>query len=399
MVPVGPGGRRVRLGARGDERADVGRGPVRVAARRLQRDHPGDARRAAAREAARDDRPPHRRPAHRRRRRERERTTCPSTRTSARPTASRAAARTSTRRSRSGATSGRARRSRSRASSTAARLHLRPAAAAGRRAAALVRRPQRPHPAPRRRLCDGYHAAQLNAGADRRAHPEAARVRRGGRAGRCRRSRCASASASTRSRSRSTACTAARSDRPARWWSSQRRRRRAGRRLQRVRAGAARGRDRALRRRGLRARARADRSRGPVTEARIVVGITGASGAIYGVRLLERLRELPVETHLIATRWARVTIEHETGYTFARGEGARRRRLRRGRPGRGRLERLVPDRRHGDRPVQREDARRDRQRLRVQPDLPRRRRRPEGAPPLVLAVRETPLHRSTCATC
>jgi 4-hydroxy-3-polyprenylbenzoate decarboxylase len=50
---------------------------------------------------------------------------------------------------------------------------------------------------------------------------------------------------------------------------------------------------------------------------RIVVGMTGASGAIYGVRLLERLRELPVETHLIATRWARVTIEHETGRSFA----------------------------------------------------------------------------------
>jgi len=50
---------------------------------------------------------------------------------------------------------------------------------------------------------------------------------------------------------------------------------------------------------------------------RLVVAITGASGAIYGVRLLERLRELPVETHLIATRWARVTIEQETAYSFA----------------------------------------------------------------------------------
>jgi 4-hydroxy-3-polyprenylbenzoate decarboxylase len=50
---------------------------------------------------------------------------------------------------------------------------------------------------------------------------------------------------------------------------------------------------------------------------RIMVGITGASGAIYGIRLLERLRELDVETHLIATRWARVTIEHETGRTYA----------------------------------------------------------------------------------
>jgi flavin prenyltransferase len=50
---------------------------------------------------------------------------------------------------------------------------------------------------------------------------------------------------------------------------------------------------------------------------RLIVAITGASGAIYGVRLLERLRDLPVETHLIATRWARVTIEHETGRSFA----------------------------------------------------------------------------------
>lgn len=50
---------------------------------------------------------------------------------------------------------------------------------------------------------------------------------------------------------------------------------------------------------------------------RLIVGITGASGAIYGVRLLEQLRELPVETHLIATRWARITIEHETHRSFA----------------------------------------------------------------------------------
>jgi 4-hydroxy-3-polyprenylbenzoate decarboxylase len=50
---------------------------------------------------------------------------------------------------------------------------------------------------------------------------------------------------------------------------------------------------------------------------RVIVGMTGASGAIYGVRLLEQLRELPVETHLIATRWARITIEHETQRSFA----------------------------------------------------------------------------------
>ena len=46
---------------------------------------------------------------------------------------------------------------------------------------------------------------------------------------------------------------------------------------------------------------------------RIVVGITGASGAIYGIRALEALNKLSVETHLILSRWARTTIATETG--------------------------------------------------------------------------------------
>ncbi|HWD64138.1 MAG TPA: UbiX family flavin prenyltransferase [Solirubrobacteraceae bacterium] len=50
---------------------------------------------------------------------------------------------------------------------------------------------------------------------------------------------------------------------------------------------------------------------------RLVVGITGASGAIYGVRVLERLAELPMETHLVVSKWARMTIEHETGRSLA----------------------------------------------------------------------------------
>lgn len=48
---------------------------------------------------------------------------------------------------------------------------------------------------------------------------------------------------------------------------------------------------------------------------RLVVGITGASGSIYGVRLLELLREAGVETHLVLTRAARLTI----GYELERG--------------------------------------------------------------------------------
>jgi flavin prenyltransferase len=46
--------------------------------------------------------------------------------------------------------------------------------------------------------------------------------------------------------------------------------------------------------------------------ARLIVGISGASGVIYGVRLLQALKELPVETHLVMTRTAEVTLAHET---------------------------------------------------------------------------------------
>ena len=49
---------------------------------------------------------------------------------------------------------------------------------------------------------------------------------------------------------------------------------------------------------------------------RIIVGISGASGTIYGVRLLEVLSRIDdVETHLIISRGARVTMEHETSMT------------------------------------------------------------------------------------
>jgi len=49
------------------------------------------------------------------------------------------------------------------------------------------------------------------------------------------------------------------------------------------------------------------------TTPRLIVGISGASGAIYGVRLLELLRPLPVETHLVISRSAEVTLALETG--------------------------------------------------------------------------------------
>ena len=48
---------------------------------------------------------------------------------------------------------------------------------------------------------------------------------------------------------------------------------------------------------------------------RLIVGITGATGAMYGVRLLERLREAGVETHLVISRWGARTLMHETPYS------------------------------------------------------------------------------------
>lgn len=51
---------------------------------------------------------------------------------------------------------------------------------------------------------------------------------------------------------------------------------------------------------------------------RLVIGMTGATGAIFGVRLLQALRGLDgVETHLVMSRWARTTLRLETPYTPA----------------------------------------------------------------------------------
>src|SRR5262245_44859267 len=48
---------------------------------------------------------------------------------------------------------------------------------------------------------------------------------------------------------------------------------------------------------------------------RIVVGITGATGTVFGVRTLQILKDAGVETHLVLSKWGARTLLHETPYT------------------------------------------------------------------------------------
>jgi 4-hydroxy-3-polyprenylbenzoate decarboxylase len=51
-----------------------------------------------------------------------------------------------------------------------------------------------------------------------------------------------------------------------------------------------------------------------IDTTRVIVGISGASGVIYGVRLLEALKEINIETHLIMSEWAERILAMETDY-------------------------------------------------------------------------------------
>ena len=50
---------------------------------------------------------------------------------------------------------------------------------------------------------------------------------------------------------------------------------------------------------------------------RLIVGISGASGVVYGIRLLETLKALPVETHLVISKSAELTLAYETDLKIA----------------------------------------------------------------------------------
>ncbi|MCG8596642.1 MAG: UbiX family flavin prenyltransferase [Kiloniellales bacterium] len=50
---------------------------------------------------------------------------------------------------------------------------------------------------------------------------------------------------------------------------------------------------------------------------RLIVGLSGASGVVYGLRLLETLRQLPVESHLVISKAAELTLAYETDRKLA----------------------------------------------------------------------------------
>lgn len=54
-----------------------------------------------------------------------------------------------------------------------------------------------------------------------------------------------------------------------------------------------------------------------VDRQRLVVGITGASGVVYGLRTLDALRELGVESHLVLSKSAALTLAQETDFSVA----------------------------------------------------------------------------------
>lgn len=58
------------------------------------------------------------------------------------------------------------------------------------------------------------------------------------------------------------------------------------------------------------------KARLPAVKDRLVVGISGASGVIYGIRLLDALKELGIESHLVVSKAAAMTIGLETKFSL-----------------------------------------------------------------------------------
>jgi flavin prenyltransferase len=60
-----------------------------------------------------------------------------------------------------------------------------------------------------------------------------------------------------------------------------------------------------------------DAQMAPEPPKRLIIGISGASGVIYGIRLLEMLAPTSIETHLVMSRSAEITAAHETDWKIA----------------------------------------------------------------------------------
>ncbi len=54
----------------------------------------------------------------------------------------------------------------------------------------------------------------------------------------------------------------------------------------------------------------------PIKKPRLIVGISGASGSLYGKILLEMLHDLPIETHLVVSEAARRVMQMEVDFDF-----------------------------------------------------------------------------------
>lgn len=55
----------------------------------------------------------------------------------------------------------------------------------------------------------------------------------------------------------------------------------------------------------------------PAAPQRLIVGISGASGTVYGIKTLQMLRRLGIESHLVMSKAAEVTLAHEGGMKLA----------------------------------------------------------------------------------
>jgi 4-hydroxy-3-polyprenylbenzoate decarboxylase len=55
--------------------------------------------------------------------------------------------------------------------------------------------------------------------------------------------------------------------------------------------------------------------------SRLIIGITGATGSIFGIRLLQALAGSGVETHVVVSKWGMRTLAHETSYTLDQVQG------------------------------------------------------------------------------